>query len=104
MGALKILVVVMGVLIAAGFVLLVVAVAGRLAAPVSGVRKPAADTSAPFSAAPIEVPAGSRVEAMAFAGDRLVLDLVLADGERQLIILDLATGRRLGTVPLRWAR
>src|SRR5438309_897805 len=33
--------------------------------------------------------------------DRLVIDLLLADGTRQLLIIDLATGRRLGTIPLR---
>jgi len=40
---------------------------------------------------------------MAVGPDRLVLDVVLADGTRQLLILDLVTGRRLGTVPLRTA-
>jgi len=35
--------------------------------------------------------------------DRLVIDLLLADGTRQLLILDLATGQRLGTIPVRTA-
>ena len=35
--------------------------------------------------------------------ERLVVDIVLPDGTRQLLILDLTTGRRLGTIPLRTA-
>ena len=32
--------------------------------------------------------------------DRLVLALVLPDGGRQLVVIDLATGARLGTIEL----
>ena len=35
--------------------------------------------------------------------DRLVLHIMLPDGDRQLLVLDLASGRRLGTIPLRVA-
>jgi hypothetical protein len=49
------------------------------------------------------VPAGARIEAMTASADRLVIDLLFADGTRQLLIIDLATGRRLGTIPLRTA-
>ena len=38
---------------------------------------------------------------MAVGPDRLVVDVVQADGTRQLLILELATGRRLGTIPMR---
>ena len=41
---------------------------------------------------------------MTTAPNRLILDLVLPDGERQLVIVDLATGARLGTIELRPAR
>ena len=37
---------------------------------------------------------------MAAGTDRLILDIVLPDGERRLVIIDLATGHPLGTVPL----
>lgn len=97
MRALKTLVVVMGVLLVVGFAALVAIVAGRLTRPGGGI---AATASAPFAAAPIELPRGARIETMAAGPDRLVLDLVLADGERQLVVIDLASGRRLGTVPL----
>jgi hypothetical protein len=33
--------------------------------------------------------------------DRLVLELVLPEGGHQLVIVDLATGARLGTIELR---
>jgi hypothetical protein len=63
----------------------------------------AGSASAPFSAGPIDIPSGARVEAMSAGPDRLVLDLLLADGTRQLVVIDLGTWRRLGTIPLRAA-
>jgi Family of unknown function (DUF6476) len=96
--ALKILVVVMGVMILAGFATLLVVIAGRMSR-----GAPEAASSQPFAASPIELPAGARIETIGAAGDRLVLDLVLPDGTRQLLIIDLATGRRLGAIPLRTA-
>jgi uncharacterized protein DUF6476 len=98
MRTLKILVVVMGVMILAGFATLLAVIAGRLS---RGVSETASSQS--FAASPIEIPAGARIETLGAGGDRLVLDLVLPDGNRQLIIIDLATGRRLGAIPLRTA-
>jgi len=95
--ALKILVVVMGVMILAGVAALVVVIAGRLS------RGGAGTSSPPFAASPIELPAGARIETMSTSADRLVIDLVLPDGNRRLVIIDLATGRSLGTIPLRTA-
>jgi Family of unknown function (DUF6476) len=96
MRALKILVVVMGVMILAGVAALVVVITGRLS-------RGGAGTSQPFAASPIELPAGARIEAMSTGSDRLVIDLVLPDGNRRLVIIDLATGRFLGAIPLRTA-
>jgi hypothetical protein len=90
--ALKISVVVMGVMLIAGVIVLIVTIVGRLSR---------GGSTAVFTGAPIELPAGARIEAMAAGPDRLVIDLLLADGTRQLLILDLATGRQLGTIPLR---
>jgi hypothetical protein len=98
MRALKILVVVMGVMILAGVAALVVVIAGRVSRGGAG-----AASSHSFAASPIEYPKGARIETISAAGDRLVIDLVLPDGNRQLIIVDLATGRFLGTIPLRAA-
>jgi hypothetical protein len=96
--ALKILVVVMGVMILVTFTAIVIVIAGRM--PHSGSGNP---PSQPFAAAPIDLPAGARIETMSVGSDRLVLDIVRADGERRLVIIDLATGRLLGAIPLRSA-
>jgi hypothetical protein len=95
---LKILVVVMGVMLVAGVAILTVTIAGRVSPNRAG---PA--PSPPFAAGPIDLPQGARIETMAVGPDRLVVDVVLADGTRQLLILDLVTGRRLGMIPLRTA-
>lgn len=92
MRALKILVGVMGAMILVGVAVLGATVAGRLAKS----TPPAQALTAPA----IDIPAGARVESMSTGADRIVLDLVLSDGSRQLLIVDLATGRKLGTVPL----
>ena len=96
MRTLKILVIVMAVVILAGSASLIVVIAGRLSK--SGPR-PA--LSQPFAAAPIELPSGARIETMSTGSDRLVVDIVLPDGDRRLVIIDLATGRQLGAIPLR---
>jgi hypothetical protein len=90
--ALKILVGVMGAMILAGVAVLGATVAGRLSR--------SAPPPQAFTAPAVDIPAGSRVEAMSTGADRVVLDLVLSDGSRQLLIVDLASGRKLGTVPL----
>ena len=95
MRALKILVIVMGVMILAGVTTLVVVIAGRLSR--------GGPVTAPFVVAPIELPAGARIETMSIGGDRLVLDIVLPDGNRRLMIIDPASGHLLGAIPLRTA-
>lgn len=98
MAALKTLVVVMGIMLVVGFVALIVVIAGRASHKTAGVA-----AAQPYTAAPIEIPAGARVEAMSAGPDRLVLDLLLPDGSRELAVIDLVTGRRLGMIPLRAA-
>jgi hypothetical protein len=102
--ALKILVVVMGVILVGGFFALIVSIAytakHRQAIPPTATA-PAAPV--PYAAPPIELPAGARIEAMALGTDRLVLNIITPDGNRELLVLDLASGRRLGTIPLRAA-
>jgi hypothetical protein len=107
MRALKILVVVMGVLLVGGFVTLVGVIAGRVAQrPGTPTAAPTAAPAAgpPFAAAPIELPAGARIETIAVGPDRIVVHLALPDGNRELVIIDLASGRRLGAIPLRTAQ
>ncbi len=98
MRALRILVVVMGVMIIVGFAVVIAVVAGRLShrGSVAGTVRPFADTS-------VAIPRGARIEAMTIGADRLILELVLPDSGRQLVVIDLATGTRLGTIDLRAA-
>jgi hypothetical protein len=98
MRGLKILVVVMGIMLVAGFAVLMAAIAGRVSR--SGFAPTAARA---FTAAAIDIPRGARIEAMTTAADRLVLGLALPDGGRQLVVIDMATGARLGTIELRTA-
>ena len=91
MRALKTLVVLMGIMLIGGFAALFAVIAGRLS-----------HYSAPRSfAIAIDIPPGARIEAIAAGVDRLVLDIILPEGGRQLLIIDLTTGARLGIVELR---
>jgi len=92
--ALKILVVVMGIMLVGGFAALVAVIAGRVS------HGPAAVASHGFANPPIDIPRGARVEAMTAASDRLILALALPEGVRQLLVIDLAKGTRLGTIEL----
>ena len=97
MRVLQVLVVAMGILIVAGIAWLGAVIVGRMShrglapAPM-------------FSAAPVAIPPGARVEALSAGGGRLVVGLALADGDRRILILDLATGKPLGSIELRAAR
>ena len=99
MRALKILVVVMGVLIVIGFAALIAGIAGKMSRD-----RPGASVERPFAATAIDIPPGARIEAMTASPTRLILDLALPDGGRQLLVVDLATGARLGTITLRPAQ
>jgi Family of unknown function (DUF6476) len=93
MRALKILVLVMGVMLVVGFAVLVAAIAGRVSH--SGSRPRA------FVPTVIDIPRDAKIEAMTAATDRLILDLLLPEGRRQLLLIDLTTGAHLGTIELR---
>ena len=99
MRALKILVVVMGVLLVIGFAALIAGIAAKMSRD-----RPGASVERPFAASAIDIPPGARIEAMTASPNRLILDLALPDGGRQLLVVDLATGARLGTITLRPAQ
>ena len=93
---LKVLVVIMGIMLVFGFAALVAVIAGRLS------RGPPATSGArPIAAAPLDLSAGARIETIGVGAERLVLAVVLPDGTRELVIVDIASGRRLGSIPLR---
>jgi len=94
--ALKILVVVMGIMLGVGFAALVVAIATRVEH-----RKPQTAAAHQPSATPIDIPQGARVEAMTTAPGRLILDFVLPDGNREIAMIDIDTGTLAGTIDLR---
>jgi hypothetical protein len=94
MRALKILVTVMGVVIIVGFGVVAAVIAGRLA------RREAASQPHAFAGGAVIIPRGARIEAMTAASDRLILDLALPGGGRNIIVIDLVTGARLGTIEL----
>jgi hypothetical protein len=89
--ALKVLVIVMGVLIIVGTGVVIAVIAARLAQNRAGM----------VSSATVAIPAGARIEAMTSAADRAIVALVLPDGSRQLLVIDLAQGRKLATIALR---
>jgi hypothetical protein len=95
MRALKILVVVMGVMLVVGFTALVVVIAGKVSR-----GGPATITARAFGSPSIDIPSDARIEAMTVGLDRLVVALALPEGSRQLLVIDLATGIRLGTIQL----
>jgi hypothetical protein len=95
MRALKILVIVMGVMLVVGFAALVMVIAGRVSR-----GGPAATAAHGFTAPPIDIPRGARIEAMTAGPDRLIVALALPDGGRQLVVIDPAKGVRLGTIEL----
>ena len=95
MRVLKILVIVMGVMLVVGVAALVAVIAGRVSR-----GGPAATAARDVAGPPIDIPHGARIEAMTAGADRLILALVMPSGERQLLVIDLAKGVRLGTIEL----
>ena len=93
MRSLKILVVVMGVMLIGGLAALVAAVALRLSH-----RAPA--PPAAFTAPPITLPNGAKIESLTAGGERIVLQVDLLDGSVELVMIDAASGRLLGVIPL----
>lgn len=91
---LKVLVIVMGLLIVAGFVVIAAEIARRMSSP-GGVRSPAA--SAAFTQR-IALPSGAQVVSMESVGDRLVVHVRTADGQSTAYIIDPRSGALLGTV------
>ncbi|HTV43751.1 MAG TPA: DUF6476 family protein [Stellaceae bacterium] len=101
MRALTVFVVIMGVVIVVGFGVVAAVIAGRMSrgAPVAGTA-----IAGHSFATSLDLPQGARIAAMTTAPDRLILQLALPDGSSRLVILDLATGARLGSIALKPAR
>jgi hypothetical protein len=104
MRALKVLVVVMGVLLVAGIIALGFAVQYRINHPRQAARVAAGPAIGPAGAATamtLDLPPGAKVVGAEASGDRLVVRVELATGGEELIIVNLVTGAPVATVTLR---
>jgi hypothetical protein len=93
MRALKIAVIVMGVLIVAGTMALVVGVARRSSAPVAPMPLPASVTAL------LDEPAGTRIAGIVAVRDRLAVQLQ-GGGVDRVVLIDPATGTVAGRISL----
>jgi hypothetical protein len=91
---LKVLVIVMGLLIVAGFVVIAAEIARRMSSPNSA-HSPAASTA---FAQRIALPSGAQVVSMESVNDRLVVHVRTTDGQSTAYIVDPRNGALLGTV------
>ena len=102
MRGLKALVIILGVLLVGGTVTLVGAIIWRgshRGAVDSAAAPPLGTPGKPFETT-LDLPAGATVASTDVAGERLVLKLALPDGRQQIVIVDIRTGARLGTIEL----
>ena len=90
---LKVLVIVMGLLIVAGFVVIAAEIARRMSSA-SPARPPAGATFAER----IALPPGAQVISMMSAGERLVVHVETPDGLVTAYVVDPRSGALLGTV------
>lgn len=115
MQALKALVIIMGVLIVVGTTVVVVTIYNRMNPPGEGVVGAATTAPAPapvqapvpvpsplaeFAPASVPVPDGCRVVEMVPAGERLLLRLGSIPRCNRILVLDLNSGRLLGSIDL----
>ncbi|MGE0724405.1 MAG: DUF6476 family protein [Alphaproteobacteria bacterium] len=90
MQALKALVILMGILIVAGIAVIGFTIANRLATPPAGAPD--------FGERALGLPAGTTILSATPGDGRLILLVRLPDGANRVVIVDPATGRRLGTL------
>jgi len=110
--ALKAVVIVMAILILAGVTIIVVTIAkrgGEMAARSAAEAPGEAPGEAPvaprgFDRARLELPEGSRIVEMATEDQRLVLRLRLADSSERILLVDMASGRVVGSLEIERAR
>ena len=98
MRALKVLVVVMGVLLIGGMIVLVGTIASRMGRPAAEAPRPG------FGDVAIDLPAGATLTARDVVGDRLVLTVALPGGGHRLLVFDPRSGTVLGSLELRSAQ
>ena len=100
MRALKVLVVVLGVLLVVGFTVVTITIMRRIGERPAPAAPEAAAHLAPFGTTGVTLPGDALVMEVQGAGDRILLWLDLADGSQMLLVLDAATGTELGRIRL----
>jgi hypothetical protein len=100
MRALKLLVIVMGVLLVGGTAALIAAIIDR-ASRRAAMPAPALSSGRGFDHASVDLPEGAHVLGVEIAGERLVLRVALAHGGEELVLLDARSGAHLGTIELK---
>lgn len=93
---LKVLVIVMGLLIVAGFIVVAAEIARRMSTP-NAARPPASGAASGFSER-IALPPGARVVSMSAVGDRLVVHVETQGGPAAAYVVDPRSGALLGTI------
>jgi len=96
--ALKIAVVVMGIILVVGFVTVFITIAYRVANP--RVIAPGEAGHEKGFEHRVAIPRGAGVSELDFTGDRVLMTVTGADGARTLIVLDAAHGRTIGRFAL----
>jgi hypothetical protein len=103
MRALRLLVIVLGVLLVGGTLALVAAIIIRSSQPSQPRGAPrvlSAPAASPYDAV-LDLPPGAVIQSLQPAGERLLVALILPDGRQQIVVLDLVSGARRGTIELR---
>ncbi|MCZ6721559.1 MAG: hypothetical protein O7A65_08460 [Proteobacteria bacterium] len=100
MQLLKGIVIAMGLAIAIGIGVLVYVIVVRSGEMIED-ADPAGEARLPsFAARNLGLPAGSRVDKMLVAGERLILTVLVPDAGQRIVVIDLATGQELGAIRL----
>ncbi len=101
MRALKVAVVVMGILIVVGLAVIAATIIKRTS---SGDAAPASSgvlAAASFAPLTVSLPSDSMMIGAAVGDGKLVIQAELGDGTRRLVVVDLASGRELGRIDVR---
>ena len=93
---LKTAVIVMGVLLVVGFVVVFSTIIYRTVNLGDGVSGAASEGAAAGYERNVTLPAGARIEQVTADNDRLLVEVVEAEGARLLVVLDARRGREIG--------
>lgn len=95
---LKASVITMGVLILTTLVILIVTISNRWSANISPkISSQALKTTSVYDEV-ISLPQGAYIQNLILADNQIVLQLSWPDGRKGLLLLDVSTGRKIGTI------